>query len=195
MRHRQCTFCPSDELANYLQRHGGNDNAFTTQTHTNYYFYVNSPYFAHGLEIFSSCFKSPLFDKAVSTKSPLLDKAVSRAFKHGKHLTNSSHLHIAFVLSFLRNLNTFYNKESLVTISTIYSPPIPSLSGLVKPMVFWGGTTVTPLYTGARRRKAGYSKWIGKGHSSAHLEEVQLVEGYCGPCSSFSKVSGRFRQK
>eukprot|EP00116_Pleurobrachia_bachei_P001430 sb/3461692/ len=54
-----------NELANYLQVHGGNDNAFTTQTHTNFYFYVNSRNIAHGVKIFASAFKKPLFNPEV----------------------------------------------------------------------------------------------------------------------------------
>jgi insulysin len=52
-------------LANFLQTHGGNDNAFTTQTHTNYYFYVNSRSIEHGIEIFAASFRNPLFKPSV----------------------------------------------------------------------------------------------------------------------------------
>ncbi|XP_063692021.1 insulin-degrading enzyme-like [Bolinopsis microptera] len=54
-----------NELANFLQTHGGNDNAFTTQTHTNYYFYVNSRSIKHSIQIFAASFRSPLFDPSV----------------------------------------------------------------------------------------------------------------------------------
>ncbi|KAL5271715.1 hypothetical protein ACHWQZ_G000053 [Mnemiopsis leidyi] len=54
-----------NELANFLQTHGGNDNAFTTQGHTNYYFYVNSRSIVHGIEIFAASFRSPLFEPSV----------------------------------------------------------------------------------------------------------------------------------
>jgi insulysin len=48
----------------FIQSHGGESNASTGEDFTNYYFSVKNDKFKEALNIYSSFFKNPLFDKS-----------------------------------------------------------------------------------------------------------------------------------
>ncbi len=51
------------EYQEYIARHGGNHNAFTSFQHTNYFFDIDANYLEQGLDRFSQQFVSPLFNE------------------------------------------------------------------------------------------------------------------------------------
>lgn len=53
-----------DNYEEFLQKNGGDWNAFTTITTTNYHFEVNNDSFDEGLDRFTQCFIDPIFDKS-----------------------------------------------------------------------------------------------------------------------------------
>ena len=50
-----------NQYSNYLQTHGGSDNAYTSIQNTNYYFKVEADYFSTALDMFAHFFIDPLF--------------------------------------------------------------------------------------------------------------------------------------
>jgi len=52
----------SDEYGNFISSHGGSNNAYTAQDHTNYFFDIQSEYLEGGLDRFAQFFISPNFD-------------------------------------------------------------------------------------------------------------------------------------
>ncbi|PID44526.1 MAG: peptidase M16 [Proteobacteria bacterium] len=51
------------EYQEYIARHGGNHNAYTSFQHTNYFFDIDARFFEQGLDRFSQQFVSPLFNE------------------------------------------------------------------------------------------------------------------------------------
>lgn len=56
-------FPTAGEFHDFINNHGGNNNAWTGTEHTNYYFQINSQYFEQALNRFSQFFISPLFEQ------------------------------------------------------------------------------------------------------------------------------------
>ncbi|KAI5965382.1 STE23 [Candida pseudojiufengensis] len=57
-----------NEYSNYLSKHSGNSNAYTSSEHTNYYFQISSNYLEGALDRFSQFFISPLFSKTCENR-------------------------------------------------------------------------------------------------------------------------------
>ena len=74
-----------DEYASYLSAHGGDSNAFTSDTSTNFYFSVSHEFFEPALDRFAQFFLSPLFTEE-STEREL--NAVDS--EHMKNLENDA---------------------------------------------------------------------------------------------------------
>jgi secreted Zn-dependent insulinase-like peptidase len=53
----------SKEYQDFIQKHGGSHNAFTTLSHTNYFFDIDAESLAGGLDRFAQFFISPLFNE------------------------------------------------------------------------------------------------------------------------------------
>ena len=51
------------EYSEYISQHAGEDNAWTSEIDTNYFFEIDPKYFENGLDRFAQFFISPLFDK------------------------------------------------------------------------------------------------------------------------------------
>ena len=56
------------DFSDFVEKHGGNNSAYTSLTNTNYYFHTESSKFYQALEHFSEFFHSPLFSKEIIDK-------------------------------------------------------------------------------------------------------------------------------
>jgi len=54
-----------NDYSNFIQSHGGQQNAFTTNERTSYFFDVESGYFTEALDRFAQFFIAPLFDESL----------------------------------------------------------------------------------------------------------------------------------
>lgn len=57
-----------DEYSSFLSSHGGSSNAFTSDSHTNYYFSVSHEFLEPSLDRFAQFFISPLFDQSCTDR-------------------------------------------------------------------------------------------------------------------------------
>lgn len=57
-----------NEYNSFLSQHGGSSNAYTSDSHTNYYFDVAHDHLEHALDIFAQFFISPLFDESCTMR-------------------------------------------------------------------------------------------------------------------------------
>ena len=70
----------SDDYSNFMQTHGGQQNAFTTNEQTTYFFDVESEHFAEALDRFSQFFIAPIFDATLVERER---NAVDAEYKMG----------------------------------------------------------------------------------------------------------------
>ncbi len=137
------------EYSNYLQTHGGGDNAFTSTQETNYYFSVESAYLEHALDMFAWFFIDPLFTpnatgremNAVNSEHEKnLQSDGWRQWQLLKHVSNPDHPFSQFSTGTIETLNrsnisdylndyynTFYDKAwggNVITLTRFLRPSI-----------------------------------------------------------------------
>lgn len=115
-----------NEYSQYLSKHGGHSNAYTSFEHTNYYFEINSNFLKGGLAIFSEFFKTPLFkedckDKEInavdSENKKNLQNDMWRFYQLEKSLANDNHPFNYFSTG---NLNTLNHPNIVDTLKEFY---------------------------------------------------------------------------
>lgn len=74
-----------NQYSNFLQTHGGYDNAYTSTQNTNYYFNVEADYFSNALDMFAHFFIDPLF-----SESSVMDEMNAVNAEHEKNLQSDS---------------------------------------------------------------------------------------------------------
>src|SRR3990170_6529908 len=95
-----------DYFSNFINKHGGSQNAYTAEEYTNYFFDIQSDYFEKALDIFSQFFKKPLFNKdSVDREILAVDS------EHSKNINSDS-------WRFLSLLNEIYNKKPFSKFGT-----------------------------------------------------------------------------
>lgn len=103
------------EYRKYLNKHGGDSNAYTSKMNTNYYFQVNHDNLHGALDRFSGFFSCPLFDEdstekeinAVDSENKKnLQNDSRRLYQLSKSLTNRDHPNHKFSTG---NLDTLWN--------------------------------------------------------------------------------------
>eukprot|EP01022_Parablepharisma_sp_SALTPOND_P015525 TRINITY_DN2202_c2_g1_i1.p1 TRINITY_DN2202_c2_g1~~TRINITY_DN2202_c2_g1_i1.p1 ORF type:complete len:1261 (+),score=181.96 TRINITY_DN2202_c2_g1_i1:85-3783(+) len=72
-----------NDYSMFIKNHGGDKNAFTSSTDTNYFFSISNPAFPEALDRFSQFFKEPLFNADSTDRE--IDAVDS---EHKKNLTN-----------------------------------------------------------------------------------------------------------
>ena len=72
-----------NQYSNYLQTHGGSDNAYTSTQNTNYFFNIQADYFSQALDMFAHFFIDPLF-----SVGSVMDEMNAVNAEHQKNLQN-----------------------------------------------------------------------------------------------------------
>ena len=72
-----------NQYSNFLQTHGGYDNAYTSTQNTNYFFNVQADYFSQALDMFAHFFIDPLF-----SEGSVMDEMNAVNAEHQKNLQN-----------------------------------------------------------------------------------------------------------
>lgn len=102
------------EYSNYLQTHGGGDNAFTSTQETNYYFSIEADYLEHALDMFAWFFIDPLFTPSATGREmnavnaeheKNLQSDVWRLWQLLKHVSNPLHPFSQFSTGTVDTLN------------------------------------------------------------------------------------------
>ena len=75
----------TNQYSNYLQTHGGSDNAYTSTQNTNYYFNVEADFFSTALDMFAHFFIDPLF-----SVGSVMDEMNAVNAEHEKNLQSDS---------------------------------------------------------------------------------------------------------
>ena len=92
---------PDEQIySNFLQTHGGYDNAFTSNQETNYYFNIEADFLADALDMFAQFFIAPLFtesavDREMNAVNSEHEKNLQsdewRVWQLLKHISNPAH--------------------------------------------------------------------------------------------------------
>lgn len=106
-----------NEYSKYLSQHGGSSNAYTDQTHTNYFFDIDPKYFEPGLDRFSQFFIDPL----------MLETSVNREIEavnseYQKNVDQDS-WRIEQVLQTIANSEHDYSKFNIGNLETLRDAP------------------------------------------------------------------------
>lgn len=111
-------FPNENEYSQYLSKHGGHSNAYTSFEHTNYYFEINSNYLEGGLDIFSEFFKTPLF------KQSCKDKEINAVDSENKKNLQNDMWRFYQLEKSLANENHPFNYFSTGNFTTLNQPDI-----------------------------------------------------------------------
>ena len=115
--------------SNFLQSHGGGDNAFTSTQETNYYFSVDASYLEHALDLFAQFFIAPLFNPSsvegeVHAVNAEHEKNLQsdgwKIWQLLKHVSNPQHPFHMFSTGTLSTLNSS-NTQLLSLLKTYYN--------------------------------------------------------------------------
>lgn len=113
-------FPDSGEYHAFINRHGGNNNAWTGTEHTNFFFSINADVYEDSLDRFSQFFIAPLFNEelvdrerhAIESEFSLkLKDDIRRTYQVQKETVNPEHPFSKFSVG---NLKTLCGEESIL---------------------------------------------------------------------------------
>ncbi|MFQ5487956.1 MAG: insulinase family protein, partial [Gammaproteobacteria bacterium] len=144
------------EYREFISAHGGRDNAYTSDQHTNFYFEVDQDHLTEALDHFSQFFVAPLFNEAyVAREMQAVDSEYRlkikddgrRLWQVQKATANPAHPFAKFSVGnsatlgsdnrqgLRRELITFYHEHysaNLMTLVVLGKEPLPALQSVVE---------------------------------------------------------------
>ncbi|KAI5950239.1 STE23 [Candida jiufengensis] len=147
-----------NEYSNYLSKHSGNSNAYTSSEHTNYYFQIGSNYLEGALDRFSQFFISPLFSKACedreinavdSENKKNLQNDIWRLYQLDKSISNSNHPYNGFSTGNYQTLHVIPESEGVNVRDTLIKFYSESYSSNIMSLVILGKENLDTLSTWA----------------------------------------------
>ena len=148
-------FSKENIFQEFVNKHGGTTNAFTTNEYTNYFFDIDSKYLQEALKIFSHFFVSPLFnEEAVDREIHAVDS------EHNKNYANDN-WRLLRILKEVSQVKPFYN-FSTGNLETLNKPHIRQ--ELIK--------FFKTHYSSDKMNLVVYTTELSKDHRLEHLKEL-----------------------
>ena len=129
-------FPEENQYAHFINEHGGNQNAYTSQDHTVYIYSIDNAYFQQSLERFADFFIQPIFSKSGLERERLavhsehmrnLENDAYRFYYLTKTLTDKSHPYSQFSTGSKFTLQDVGTKELFNWFNQYYSSQIMQL--------------------------------------------------------------------
>ena len=102
-----------DDYSSFITCHGGNYNAYTSFEHTNYFFDIETSYFADALDRFSQFFIAPLFSEQ------FVDKEKNAVNSEYKTYVGNDDANIMYVLKEIANSQHPFSKFNIGSLETL----------------------------------------------------------------------------
>ncbi|KAI7693124.1 hypothetical protein SSS_03344 [Sarcoptes scabiei] len=181
-----------NEYSKYLSQHGGDSNAYTTETSTNYFFDVKPEFLAPSLDIFSQFFIDPLMledsvNRELEAVNSEFDKNIKsdgwRSLQIKKLLSTKDHDYAKFSIGNYATLRDSPQVSSLNIRDELlkfyqkwYSANMMCLCVLGKENLDELIKMVVPLFTPIQNRNVEPPKWlINPYDQNSLMKQVQVV--------------------